>query len=306
MIQGYDPTNGTFLANLSSLMQRMARTNAQLSSGLRVSKPSDDPSSVADILHLQFDISHVQQVTSNLTAIKGSVDTAEAALQDAGHLLDQVVTTGTQGATVTATASQRSVLAQNLGDILGQLVSISQTTYAGQYVFSGDQPSQPAYQLNLASPTGVDRLLTAQSTQLAQDANGATFAVSLTAGTIFDHRNPDDSVAVDNVFAAVNNLRQALLNNDQPGIQAALDSVKTAQTYFEAEHAFYGATQNRITNALTSAQTLQSQYTAALSHERDTDVAAAATELATENLNQQAALQAQANIRRGSLFDYLK
>jgi flagellin-like hook-associated protein FlgL len=54
------------------------------------------------------------------------------------------------------------------------------------------------------------------------------------------------------------------------------------------------------------AQKFQLQSKTALSNERDTDVAAAATELTQEQLSQQAAMQAQASMPRNSLFDLMK
>jgi flagellar hook-associated protein 3 FlgL len=160
--------------------------------------------------------------------------------------------------------------------------------------------------VNLDNANGVDRLLTAPATRLIQDSNGVRFAVSKTAQDLFDHRNPDDSIASDNVFAAVNNLRIALLNNDQPGTSAAAASLQQAQDYLSLQGTFYGAVQNRITNSLDMAQKFQLQWRSALSDEKDTDVAAATTELSQERLSQQAAMQAQASMPRNSLFDFLK
>lgn len=306
MIQGFDATRDTFLASLAALQKRMAATQDQLSSGVRVNKPSDDPSAVRDIVQFEFSISGVKQTVNNLSSVKGEVDTADAVLQSAGTLIDQARVLGTQGANATQTAAMRSALAPQVQHVLEQLVSLSRTTYQGNYVFSGDQTASPAYAVNASSPNGVDRLLNSPSTRLAQDVNGITFAVSLTAGQIFDHRNPDDSLASDNVFAALHQLQLALSNNDQSGIISALGTLATAQDYMEQLHSFYGATQNRITNSLDVAQQLQIQWETALSQVKDTDIAAATTSLASANLSQQAALQAQAAVRRSSLFDYLK
>ena len=306
MIQGFDATRDTFLASLAALQKRMAATQDQLSSGVRVNKPSDDPSAVRDIVQFEFSISGVKQTVNNLSSVKGEVDTADAVLQSAGTLIDQARQLGTQGANATQTAAMRSALAPQVQHVLEQLVSLSRTTYQGNYVFSGDQTASPAYAVNASSPNGVDRLLNSPSTRLAQDVNGITFAVSLTAGQIFDHRNPDDSLASDNVFAALHQLQLALSNNDQSGIISALGTLATAQDYMEQLHSFYGATQNRITNSLDVAQKLQIQWETALSQVKDTDIAAATTSLASANLSQQAALQAQAAVRRSSLFDYLK
>lgn len=306
MLQNLDPVREQFLADLASLNARIAKTQAQLTSGVRISQPSDDPSAVGDVLQLQSDIGRITQVAANLNNVKNEVDSASGVVQDAVSLLDQARSLAAQGASATLPASARSALAAQAEQILSALVNASRATFDGRYLFSGDSSSQPAYDVNLANANGVDRLLTAPATRLIQDSSGVVFAVSKTAQDLFDHRNPDDSLAADNVFAAVNSLRVALLNNDQGGVAAAAASIQKAQDYLSLQGAFYGAVQNRITNALDIAQKFQLQWKAQLSNERDTDVAAAATDLTQEQLSQQAAMQAQSAIPRTTLFDFLK
>ena len=305
MLQTLDPMRSQFLNDLQSLQNRMTKTQAQLTSGIRISKPSDDPAAVGDVLQLESDVGQATQVTSNLNGVKSEVDTASQVVQNAVSLLDQARTLAAQGASSTISPTQRTAMAAQAEQILNTLVDDSRATFDGQYVFSGDNSSQAAYTVNLANPNGGNRLLAAPATRLIQDSTGQTFAVAKTAQDLFDHRNPDDSLATDNVFAAVNNLRTALLNNDQPGVVAAAGSIQTAQDYLNQQAAFYGAVQNRITNALDVAQKFQLQSQTALGNERDTDVAAAATDLTQEQLSQQAAMQAQASIPRNSLFDVL-
>ncbi len=305
MLQTLDPMRNQFLNDLATLQKRMTKTQAELTSGIRISKPSDDPTAVGDVLQLQSDIGRATQVTTNLNGVKSEVDTASGVVQSAVSLLDQARTLAAQGASSTLQSSERTAMATQAEQILNALVEDSRATFDGQYLFSGDNSSQPAYTVNLANPNGVNQLLTAPATRLIQDSTGQTFAVAKTAQDLFDHRNPDNSFAADNVFAAVNNLRVALANNDQPGIVAAAASIQTAQDYLNQQGAFYGAVQNRITNALDVAQKFQLQSQTALGNERDTDVAAAATDLTQEQLNQQAAMQAEASIPRNSLFDVL-
>ncbi len=148
---------------------------------------------------------------------------------------------------------------------MSSLVGVSQTQFNGAYVFGGDQPTTPSYQVDLNNPNGVDRLVTTQSTALIQDASGITFAVSKTAQDIFDNRNPDDTLASDNIFAAVNSLRVALANNDTGGNQRGHDSLQTAQDYLSQQLAFYGGVQNQVSNAQDVAQKFQLQDQTALS-----------------------------------------
>ncbi|MBZ5633032.1 MAG: hypothetical protein LAO55_07880 [Acidobacteriia bacterium] len=306
MLQSFDPVRAQFLADLASLNNRMAKTQAQLTSGLRISRPSDDPSAVGDVLQLQSDIGRVTQVATNLNNVKSEVDSASGVVQDSISLLDQARSLAAQGASATLSPAVRPTLAAQAEQILSALVNASRTTFAGRYLFSGDTSSQPAYDLNLANPNGVDRLLTVPATRLIQDSNGVVFAVSKTAQDLFDHRNPDDSIAADNVFAAVNSLRVALANNDQAATADAATSIQKAQDYLSLQSTFYGAVQNRVSNALDVAQKFQLQWKTALSNERDTDIAAATTDLTQEQLSQQAAMQAEASMPRNSLFDFLK
>ena len=257
-------------------------------------------------MQLQSDIGRVTQVTNNLNGVKSEVDTASGVVQNAVSLLDQARSLAAQGASGTLSPLGEPRWRRKPSRFSMRLIDDSRATFDGHYLFSGDSSLQPAYTVNLANPNGVDRLLTAPATRLIQDSSGQTFAVAKTAQDLFDHRNPDDSLAADNVFAAVNSLRVALANNDQAATVAAAASIQTAQDYLNQQGAFYGAVQNRITNALDVAQKFQLQSQTALSNERDTDVAAAATDLTQEQLSQQAAMQAQASMPRTSLFDLLK
>ena len=305
MIQNSGAISQQFLTNLQLLQQQMAATQQQISSGTKISQASDAPNSVGDVLQLESDLGRVSQVTSNLNLVSGEVNSAESALQTATQMLDQVASLAAQGVSNTVSAVSRATFSQQVGQILSTMVSTSQTQFNGAYVFGGDQSTSASYQLDLSNPNGVDRLTTTQSTRLIQDASGITFAFSKTAQDIFDHRNPDDSLASDNIFAAVNSLRIALANNDQPGISAAITSIKAAQNYLSQQLAFYGGVQNQISNALDIAQKFQLQDQTSLSQLKDTDVAAASVALSQDQASYQAAIQAESAMPRTSLFSYL-
>src|SRR5580704_8867871 len=135
MIQNLSSVSQEFLASLQLLTQRMDTTEAQVSSGVTISQPSDNPAQVGDVLQLEADLGRVNQVSTNLGQVTGEVNTAEGALETATQLLDQVQSLGAQGANGTATAATRTGLSQQVESILSQLVGVSQTQYNGSYVF---------------------------------------------------------------------------------------------------------------------------------------------------------------------------
>jgi flagellar hook-associated protein 3 FlgL len=303
---GIYSTSEQFLTALELLHLRQSRVQNQITSGIRVSKPSDAPTAVSDVLTLTARIGNTSQVKSNLSRVQTETDTAELSLQSAVQLLEKGISFAAQGASSLAGTSQRAILARQVDALLEQMVGMSRAQVAGQYIFSGDQDSQPSYVVNLESETGVDRLIQPSATRLIQDTSGVTFSAAETAQVIFDHRNADGSIANDNVFSALYQLRTALLADNTEGIAAAAGTMKLAQNRLNEHLGFYGAVQNRIRNAMEIADTYQIQQQGALGSLRDTDIAAAALESVQVQTNLNAAMASKARLQLGSLFDYLK
>jgi flagellar hook-associated protein 3 FlgL len=305
MIPSISPSAQLFLADLSRVQSQIDTAERQVSSGLKISQPSDSPDQLEALMRVRADLDRNAQVGKNLIVVKSETDTAEKALETATQLLDRATSLASEGANTTETAASRQSIAQEVTGILQELVGLSQTAVQGRFVFSGDQSQQPSYSLDLNAPTGVDRLLTPMATRQIQDASGVTFTVARTAQDIFDHRNPDDSVANDNVFAAVNNLRVSLQNNDQAGIANALTSLRTADDYMNTQLSFYGSVQNRIQDATDFSIKYQVQLQTDLSQIQDADVTQAALQLSQSSTQLNTGLSAEAKMPRTSLFDFI-
>jgi flagellar hook-associated protein 3 FlgL len=309
MISGIDPSAAQFLADLSQTQARMARAEQELSSGLQFNDASDAPDQVSDILSLRADISRNTQVQSNLGNVKTQVDAAEQALSNAEQLVEQARTLAAQGVTGTQTPQTRLALAEQVQSIHDQLISLANTQVGNWYVFGGDAPQSAPYAADTVNPDvggGVAQLSTVQATRQIQDGLGNTFSVDATAQQIFDDQNPDGTPASDNVFVAVNQLRAALQNNDVAGIQNSVDAVTQADDYLNQQLGFYGAAQNRVSSATDLSQKLALDYQTALSSKQDADMTAAITELNQTQIQEQATLQARAQMPKTSLFDFLR
>jgi flagellar hook-associated protein 3 FlgL len=295
-----------YLANLNQTETELQQATAEISSGIAIEQPSDNPAAISEILQTETAIANNKQIQSNLTNVTTEVDTADSALQTAVSALQSAISIAAQGASSTATADTRTTLAQQVAGIQQTLVGIAQTTVNGSYIFSGDQDTQPPYQLDPTQPEGVLQLVTGSSTRTIQSVDGTSFAVALTAQQIFDAKNPDGTPASGNVFAAIQNLETALTNNDTAGITAAADSLQSASSYLNDQLAFYGEVENRVQEATDLAQKFQTQQQTELSNLQDTDVAATATELSQLQVQQEAAMSAEANIEQmKNLFSYL-
>jgi flagellar hook-associated protein 3 FlgL len=306
MIPSLDPASQQFLDALSQLQSNLLRVQRQISSGVRVQRPSDAPGRIADIVIRESDVARALQIRQSMGRLQADTDTAEASLQQSVQILEQALVIGqTALSTASDQPGRADILAGQLQGLHEHLVRLSLTTVEGRFAFGGDDDGQPPYQLNAAQPNGVDQLTNGSATRLVLDADGSRFSARRSAQEIFDHRNPDNSLASDNAFAALQSLQAAVQSGDIAQTAAALDDVKAAHAYLNQQLAFYGSIQNRISRAIEQSHQLETRVQAELSSIRDTDLAAAATELLRIQTSMQAALQARSNFTAPTLFDLL-
>jgi flagellar hook-associated protein 3 FlgL len=305
MISNLQSNAEIFLANLERIQQRNLRAQQQITSGLKVASASDAPDQIGNILQLRSDLQRSDQIHTNLVRMQGEVNTAESVLQNAVLVIERAIKVASQGAGTTVTAGQRTSLSIEAGALHEQLVGMSRTTVQGRFLFSGDQDQLPSYSIDLAAPNGVTRLITPAATRLIEDSSGVTFSVSRTAQQIFDLRNPDDSLATNNAFAAVNGLRIALAANDQVGIETALGTLRQVNDYLNTQLSYYGGVQNRLSQAVTRVESVKIQLKTDLAGREEADVVAASIELNQSETHLNAAMAARARMPRTSLFDFL-
>lgn len=155
MIGGIYAYNPGFLANLENIENRLAKENNEISSGIRVNQPSDDPGAIASILDTQSQIDQVTQVQKNLNLANVTAQTADGALQNASSLLDQLVSIASQGSSSTTNATAESALALQVKNIQQELASVANTSINGQYIFGGDRPGIAPYTFDMQAPSGV-------------------------------------------------------------------------------------------------------------------------------------------------------
>jgi len=305
MISNLNASSEAFIANMDRVQRNVENAGRQTSSGKRVNVASDAPGEIDTILQLRTDSARNSQIQENLSVVKADADAADGALAAATKLMDRARVLAAQGATFTLDATGRQSLAGEAQSLLEQMVAISRTAVQGRYIFGGDQDSTPPYDLDLTAANGVSRLTNSPATRRVEDSAGGSFSVSQSASQIFDTRNADDSLAGDNVFAALNSLRVGLLANDTAQITAASASVQQAAGRLNTAQAFYGTVQNRIEDATSYASSYDVQLKTELSQKEDADITSAALTITQGNIQLQAAFQMQAKMPRTTLFDFM-
>lgn len=300
MIRSLDAATSRFLDGLRDLNARMERAQAQVAGGKRVAVPSDEPDSVVSLVSAKAGLARMEQIRANLARFRTEVDGAEGVLQQAVKLFDRVRTLGMTGASGIQTDTTRRGIADELQSLLERMIGIANTQVDGRYVFSGNADQTPAYELDWSGSPPWGAYQGAAATREAIHPTGVTFRVSLDAGWIFDNSDPGR-----NVFASIENLRQAILSGDESAMQTALAPLADVAAHLNAALMFYGNVQTQIGEALETASAMGLRLKTQIGEIEDSDLTEAIVELQQVRFTQEAALQVRAAAPRRSLFDYL-
>src|SRR5579884_1526028 len=177
MISSYNPQVASFLAGLQAIQNRAQQAQQQLTTGLKINTISDSPNQIPNLLGVQASIAQNDQITLNLGRVTTETNTAETALNNAVTQLEQAQTLATEGGNQLNPdgASMRADIAQQLGGVLQNMVSLANTSVEGRYIFSGDEDQQMPYTIDLTQSSPVSAYGGSASTRQIEAADGSHF-----------------------------------------------------------------------------------------------------------------------------------
>ena len=134
---------------------RLVQAQAQLTSGKRIMRPSDDPMGTAKVLTLKSHIAALSRYRSSAVGSQPGMQLSASALEQGGSVISDAKSLILQGLNGTLSEEDRSSLATELRLQLDQLLDISNTTLGGKHLFAGTKVSGPAYGQSSSSAGGA-------------------------------------------------------------------------------------------------------------------------------------------------------
>lgn len=131
---------------------KLSKTQLQLSSGLQILKPSDDPVAASKIIEFDVEIKQTNQYLRNIDVVEERNNLEESALVGAEAELFRAKELTVQAANATLNKNDKLSIKAEIDQILLNMVGIANTKNAnGEYIFSGDLSRVPAVKLNNVS-----------------------------------------------------------------------------------------------------------------------------------------------------------
>ncbi len=296
------------LATLQRRQQSLSDAQAQLTSGKKVLKGSDDPAAAA---RAERALAQMQRAEANQRALDASVNAmqlTDSALGDAGELLQQARERVMQAGNGSLSVSDRRILGEALRGLRADLLSTAnRTDGAGRYLFAG-QGSDAAPMID--TPDGVEFRGTAGSQR--GDAGEPLLLTVDGRAAWLQARDPQDPSAELSVFTAMDRISAALLD-DSLSAEDVSTAVRTGLGDLDAVADNLSAWRARAGDALNrndgigqriSQHRLDAQV--ARSAAEDLDMVQAISDFQNQQSGYDAALKTYSIVQKMSLFEYLR
>lgn len=283
------------LAALNQTELEEQQAELQISTGKSVNEPSDNPTVAALLVENNDQATFTSGYLQSVSAVQGQLSTAGSTLDSINNVLQQALSLGVEAGGGTLSAGDLAGIANQLQGIQSQLLSLANTTYQGNYIFAGTATNTAPYVPDPTSASGVNYVGNAGVNEVSI-GNGYKLAVNVPGSQLFSSSGND-------VFLALNNLIQAVQTNT--GIPAAVNAISAASSYLSGQAVFYGNATDQTQSETTYLNAAQLQISQQQNTLGGADLAAAATNLAQAQTDNQAAVAAIAKLSEDNIFDYL-
>ncbi|MDQ0285608.1 flagellar hook-associated protein 3 FlgL [Desulfofundulus luciae] len=130
---------------IQDAMERLARTQEQMSTGRKVLRLSDDPPALSQLLNVRTAVERNKQYARNITDGLSYLEGADTALGTAGELLQKAIEYAIQGANGTLEPNDMAAIGEQIDKMIDEMVDIANTTVGGKYIFAGTKNNQPPF-----------------------------------------------------------------------------------------------------------------------------------------------------------------
>lgn len=287
--------NNNMMRNLSGSMGRMDKLQEQLSSGMKFSRPSDDPVAASRAMFYRSSLIENEQFQRNVTEAQSWMELSDKSLEEANSILQRVRELAVASGNGGLGADSLQAMGKEISEIRDHLGNIVNQTVGGRYIFAGTDTLTAPYD------KGSDTLKFTNKNEILLEVNkGIHLPINVIGSDVFDFKGKDGN----NVFDLLKKIVTDL--NDGKPVNTELGSIDEQIDKLLAERATLGARTNRIELIKGRLENEEISVTSLMSQNEDADVAQVITNLKMQENVHRAALGAGSRIIQPTLLDFLR
>jgi len=293
--------SGVISEDVPELQRNISRLREQISSGTRVSRPSDAPDTFAVAEQMETLGNRLARHEESIEAARPFVDRTQQELEGLAELFTQARENGVQAANDSMSDEDREAIAQELESLKAEVVDRLNTQHNGEFLFAGNRTdTQPFNQDGTVNGGTPDDFAGLRKRPIGRDQK---LTVNITGKELHQvDGDPNKTItgALDGLIEAVRP------NNGTNDIQTALADVENAQDHVINKGAKAGTIERRLSAAKDQLKAAKLNVESRRSNVEDTNFAKTVSELQQKQTQLQAALRATASSQQTSLVDFLR
>ncbi|MEJ9302450.1 flagellar hook-associated protein FlgL [Priestia megaterium] len=290
-------TQGMLAANslkqISNSYNKLETLQNQLSTGKKITRPSDDPVVATKGMAYRSNLSEVNQYKRNLTEAQSWFDSSESGLEQVNSILQRTKELVVQGLNGTNESDDRQAIAREIEQLKLDYMQVGNTQVAGNYIFNG---------VNV----GTAPISENASGMIESNINLDPFSVEVSKGIQLRVNIHPENIFGQGAFDLMNNVQTAFEQNDVNSLKDLSTQVDTQLSTLLAERSELGARSNRLELIENRLDSQEITATKMLSNNEDVDIEKVITDLTVQESVHRAALGVGAQIIQPTLLDFLR
>lgn len=265
--------------------------NRAMATGRRVIESSDDPVNFSKAARFKTAIKQSEQFIRNINDANGWTDVTAAALDQIISLIADAKETALRGADGLTSAEMRASLAQTIDGKIEEVITIANSRHAGKNLFGGTETKRTdlfSISGDIVTYHGNDEDITRR---ISENLN---IAINTNGQQLIDS----------GIFQAFVDLRNALNNDDVPGIQNSIDAIAVVEENVLTLSTTTGSVMNNLSLAENRLDSVILELKTQVSRSEDADIAETIVKYEAEELAYQAAMQSASRMLNMNILNY--
>lgn len=289
------------LTNLNSISKKLYSLENDLSTTVKIHRPSDDPVGAAKTMYLKSSLEKNGQYQRNVDYAVSWTDAAEVAFSSLDEIMQRARELSVKASTGTLAADERQAIADEIQQIYSQIVDLGNADVSGRYIFAGTKTDTPPFTNTTATNSSGKTVLASTYTANEQLINmqfgdGIYMPINITGGEPFK-----------NCLNNLSQIHKALQDDNQDLlVKEAISRMEESLGEVINIRAENGAITKRMEMVKSRLEDLELNYDTLLSNVYDTVLSDTIMDLTTAETIQRAAMSIGSQIIQPSLIDFLK
>ena len=300
---------GRAAEQMSLVQNKMADTQAQLSQGKQLIKPSDAPDQAAVIQRMKSVMSRQESFHTSLSTLNSRLQNEDTTLKSATNLLVRAKEIAVQSANDTLAPVNRKALAAEMQGVRDQLLSLANAKDDnGNFLFSGSRSDKPAFGSPGPGQTPIYQGDQTRMTVMVGDQRTIPINRTGTDAFVSIARTDPNTGKQEGVgfFKVMDDLVAGINNSNGAAMQRGVIEMTSLLNGLSLAHADIGTDMNVVEQQTSVIEDNILNLKANLSNVEDLDYATAITKMNQQMLSLQAAQSSFSKMAELTLFNYLK